>query len=195
MSKLVCGVGKFYEGKYKGWENGRATLEYSTWNSMLTRAYSKREHSRNKTYCNCSADERFHSFQWFSEWANSQIGFGNSGYDLDKDILIKGNKVYSPEICVFVPRKINTFLLKCTASRGQHPIGVYYHKKSGSFISRVWSDGRRKYIGSYKNVEEAFVAYKTEKEDEAKVIAKEFSGSVDHRVIEALMKYKVEITD
>lgn len=195
MKKLVCGVGVFDEGTYKGWSNGSATQEYVTWNSMLNRACSQREKLRNKTYESCTVDVRFLSFQYFAEWANDQVGFSVEGYDLDKDILVKGNKEYCPDLCVFVPRHINTFLLKREISRGEYPIGVHFHTGSNRFMARCWVEGKRKYLGSFVSCEDAFVAYKTAKEAEAVRLANLYADVVDKRVMSALLNFKVDRGD
>lgn len=192
---LVCGIGSYNRGKYRAYSNNENTLEYVTWNSMMNRGASLREKSRNATYRLCSIDERFLDFQWFAEWCNKQIGFGLDGYDLDKDILFKGNNVYSPETCVFIPRKLNTFLISCKSARGKYPIGVSVSSKSKRFMARCRVDGKRIYIGTYDTPEEAFSAYKSVKEKEAKRLAVEYAGKVDDRVIKALDNFVITIED
>jgi hypothetical protein len=108
---------------------------------------------------------------------------------IDKDILIKGNKIYSPETCIFVSRKINSLFVKCNKSRGQSPIGVCKHGKK--YYVRCSSMG----IGSFKTIEEAFNAYKQYKEDYIKQVADEYKNKIPKKLYDALYKYEVEITD
>ena len=85
--------------------------------------------------------------------------------NLDKDILIKGNKIYSPETCIFVPKNINLLFVKSDAKRGDYPIGVNYNKRSGKFVARCGEYGKRVNLGTFRTPEEAFNAYKNAKMD------------------------------
>ena len=98
--------------------NGEHTSENKRWSSMLMRCYDDKYYSRFQTYVGCSVSEKFIFFPYFKEWCNKQIGFSNQSWQLDKDLLIKGNKVYSENSCVFIPQEINSLLTKRTASRG-----------------------------------------------------------------------------
>ena len=80
--------------KYPSTINGVRTKEYVLWKSMLTRCYSNKKKKKNPTYIDCEVSDNFKSYEYFYEWCNKQIGFGNDGWHLDKDLLIKGNKVY-----------------------------------------------------------------------------------------------------
>ena len=113
---------------------------------------------------------------------------------LDKDIIKKGNKVYSPNTCVFVPHSINTLFVKSNKVRGEYYIGVY---KNGNKFEAQLSKGNGKQIplGLYDTPEEAFLTYKQAKEAYIKEVAEEYKGKIDPRAYEALMKYEVEITD
>lgn len=116
--------------------------------------------------------------------------------DLDKDILIKGNKVYSPETCIFVPHEINSLFLKNDNKRGNLPLGVSLHKSSGLYgaRSKVYGKG---YVsaGYYKTIEEVFVAYKQQKESNIKEVADLYKDKIPQKLYEAMYSYEVEITD
>ena len=192
----VCGMG--IVGYKYGVTNGDGIhcAEYVYWKSMLNRCNSKLYKSRRPTYEVCTISENFKHYEYFYEWCNKQIGFGVDGFEIDKDLLIKGNKVYSENSCVFIPNEINSLLTKSTASRGEHLIGVCWHKKDKSFVAQVnKSKGGREWLGSFKTELEAFNAYKIAKESFIKEQAEIYKGRVDQRVYEALMKYTVEITD
>ena len=88
------------------------TKEYRLWNGMINRCYNEKSLMKYPSYAKCSVDERWKYLSAFKEWCNNQIGFEQEGWTLDKDILIKGNKVYSPETCCFVPAEINTLILR-----------------------------------------------------------------------------------
>ena len=123
--------------KYPVSEGGRGTKEYDLWKSMLRRCYSDTCKKKQPTYEGCEVSDNFKSYEYFYEWCNKQIGFDNEGWHLDKDLLVKGNKIYSESTCVFIPADVNLVLTKRTSSRGQHLIGVCWHKRDKAFIARV----------------------------------------------------------
>lgn len=103
-------------------------------------------------------------------------------------MLVKGNKVYSETTCVFLPQEINTLLIKSTASRGEHLIGVYWHNASKSFVARVAKNkGKQEHLGYFKTEIEAFNAYKKAKESFIKEQAEKFKSQIDDRAYNALM--------
>lgn len=118
---------------------------------------------------------------------------------LDKDMLYKGNKIYSPENCIFVPSRINKLLLKRQNYRGEYPIGVNYHKRDNIFeasCSIITNNNKKKiYLGRFDNSEEAFQIYKRFKENYIKQVADEYKNKIPKNLYDAMYKYKVEITD
>ena len=172
------------------------TKEYDLWHNMLQRCYSGAFKNKNPTYEGCEVITNFKYYECFYEWCHKQIGFGNQGWHLDKDLLIKGNKVYSEDSCVFLPKEINTLLTKSTSSRGEHLIGVCWDKAKNAFKAQVRKNkGKSEHLGLFKTELEAFNAYKTAKESFIKEQAKKWKGKIDERAYEALMSYQVEITD
>lgn len=144
------------------------------------------------TYRGCSSG--FASFHEFCEWCQHQVGY-DKGFHLDKDLLIKGNKVYSAETCVFLPRDLNNLLAKSDATRGHLPIGVTIERNSVKYRATLKSLGSGSYLGLFTTVESAFSAYKKAKEDFVKEQANKWRDQIDSRAYEALMNYTVEITD
>ena len=181
--------------------NGVLTKEYELWQSMLRRCYSNTDvcgafKKKNPTYEGCRVSENFKSYEYFYEWCQNQIGFGNNGWHLDKDLLVKGNKVYSENSCVFIPSEINLLLIKREASRGEHLIGVHWCNTKKAFVAQVNKNkGKSEYLGSFNTELEAFNTYKQAKESFIKEQAEKWKGKIDERAYDALMKYKVEITD
>ena len=182
--------------KYPSKVNGRNTKEYEIWCSMLRRCYSDNSKKKRPTYEGCEASENFKSYEYFYEWCNKQIGFGNKGWQLDKDILLKGNKVYSPEACCFVPQEINVLFTKREVARGDYPIGVSWYSKSKTFIAQANKNkGKPENLGYFKTEIEAFNAYKKAKEAFIKEQANKWKGKIDERAYNALMSYEVDIDD
>ena len=195
LSPSVYGVG-IVGTKYPTKINGVQTKEYVLWTDMLTRCYSDIFKKKRPTYEGCEVSENFKHYSYFYEWCNKQVGFGSEGWQLDKDLLIKGNKVYSENTCVFIPAEINSVLVKCTATRGKHPVGVYWSNTNKAFVAKVSrNEGQQEYFGLFKTEIEAFNAYKTAKESFVKELAEKWKDKIDERAYEALMAYTVEITD
>ena len=194
-SPSVHGVG-ITGTKYPITVNGVQTKEYDLWKGMLRRCYSDSLKKKNPTYTGCEVGDKFKSYEYFYEWCNRQIGFGNQNWQLDKDLLVKGNKVYSENTCVFIPQEINLLLVKRDNNRGEHLIGVSWHKKDNAFVAMVSKNkGKREYLGFFKTEIEAFNAYKIAKEAFVKEQANKWKSHIDLRAYEALMNYQVEITD
>jgi hypothetical protein len=193
-NKLVHGVGIYEKGKYVSRVNGHPSEEYSKWIGMLQRCYSSKCQSKYPTYLGCEVSDNFKNFQYFAEWCNKQIGFAE-GYQLDKDLLVKGNKLYSEDNCVFIPREINMFLTTAKSARGEHFIGVHYDKVKKKFKTALAFDNKMVYLGSFDSQEEAFITYKSAKEKKALELSEIFKNKVDHRVIEALINFRVSIED
>ena len=195
LSPSVHGVG-IVGTEYPIRVSGVLTKEYELWKSMLKRCYSDKCQKKRPTYEGCEVSENFKHYSYFYEWCHKQIGFGVEGFELDKDLLVKGNKVYSEDSCVFIPSEINSLLIKCTASRGEHLVGVYWCKTAKAFVARVnRNKGGSEHLGLFKTEIEAFNAYKKAKEAFVKEQAEKWKGKIDDRAYEALMSYKVEITD
>ena len=167
---------------------------------MLERCYSDTYKKKNPTYIDCEVSDNFKSYEYFYEWCHKQIGFGVDGngnsFQLDKDLLIKGNKVYSESTCVFLPQEINKVLTKSTALRGKHLVGVCWCKTSKAFKAQVGKNkGKQEYLGLFNTELEAFNAYKTAKESFIKELANKLKSQIDERAYDALINYEVDIDD
>ena len=174
---------------------GNRLKEYQVWKGMLERCYSDKFQAKKPTYKGCIVSENFVCYPYFKKWCNKQIGFDRVGWHLDKDILSKGNKVYSEDTCCFVPQEINSLLVRSNATRGKYPLGVSYLTRLGMFEASVSLGGRNKRIGRFYNAQEAFYAYKEVKESYIKEVANKWKDQIDPRVYEALMSWNIEITD
>lgn len=194
----VCGVGVI--GKDLTSRGGKSSKEYTLWHCMLQRSYYVKYHEKCKSYTECYISNNFKLFNYFKEWCNNQIGFNSlddngNPFELDKDLLIKGNKVYSEDNCVFIPKEVNSLLITAKAKRGKLPIGVYFNKDKGKYQTSLKVDGKLKYLGRFDTEYEAFLAYKQAKESHVKNIANKWKDQIDPRAYNALMNYQVEITD
>lgn len=152
---------------------------FSVWRSMLIRCYSGTYHKRQPTYKDCTVSDDWLSFMSFRSWMEKQDWVKKH---LDKDILVSGNKIYSKETCIFVPREVNNLLNDHRAGRGKFPIGVC---KSGNKYMAQCSGRENRYIGLYNTPHEAHTAWATEK---AKVI-REVADKQHPKLKEPLLKF------
>lgn len=170
------------------------------WQGILDRCYNEKSIQALTTYAGVEVCEDWLCFQNFAAWYDKQE-FSNAkdsngrSYQVDKDILAKGKKVYSPENCCLVPQEINVLMVQANSIRGNNPIGVYFHKASRKFVARVRKYGDCVQLGRYDTCDEAFKVYKEAKESHVKDVAKKWRGSIDERVYKALMNWTVSALD
>lgn len=195
----VYGVGIIGE-KYPIYENDKKIKEYNTWCSMLERCYSEKYKNKYRAYKNVTCCEEWLLFDNFYEWLHSQENFDkwlNSDYfAIDKDILKKGNKIYSPETCCLVPINVNTLFTKLNY-KGNMLVGI--GKNGNGFQARLKNPltNKREYLGTYPTQEQAFEVFKHRKEDIIKQVAKNeyLNNNITKQCYEAMMNYKVELDD
>ena len=168
---------------------------------MIVRCYSEKSLLNKNTYNNCIVCEEWHNFQNFAEWyENNYYEVKNEEMNLDKDILAKGNKIYGPETCIFVPKRINLLFVNNNNKRGKYPIGVRrsYNKLQAVCIIRD-EDGNDKsiFLGSFELNEEdkAFKAYKDFKESYIKEIADKYQDIIPEKLYIAMYNYEIEYND
>ena len=190
--RLLFGVGVFDE---KGCSKTKA---YQKWFDMLKRCYCESLLKDFPSYEGCSVCEEWLTFSVFKEWFEDHKNGYQEGYHLDKDILVKGNKVYSPATCCFVPNEINTLLITRRGRRGSCPIGVSISQNTPKGYISVFSKyGKVRVLGRFNSIEDAFRVYKIAKEQYIKELADKYyqQGKITKKVYDALVKYEVEITD
>lgn len=190
---LVYGIGIRDAGKMATCYNGKMTRLYKQWAAMFRRCYSVKKQITHPSYLGCSVDVRFHRFQDFAEWANHQPGAFIDEWELDKDVIIKGNKVYSPDTCSFVPKEINSLFRTNHSTRGMLPIGV--HANNGAFSAMICFKKKREWLGRFNNPTAAFLAYKARKEEIIKLLADEHRLSISVETYAAMMSREVSVTD
>lgn len=181
------------EGKYKPKEIYKC---YRVWSSMLMRCYDNKVHEKEFTYKDCEVCEEWLNFQNFAEWyEKNYYEIPNEKMQLDKDILIKGNKLYSPETCVFVNHEINSLFTKSNKARGKYPIGVRYCKRDKKFTAYVTINKKEKSVAYCDDPIQAFNCYKQAKENYIKEVADKYKQWIPNKLYDAMYRYEVEITD
>lgn len=184
-------------GDFKTTVNSEVKVYYKKWHNIFFRCYDIRSNYY-KNYGErgvgiCEYWYNLQNFaQWFYENYNPEI---MEGWHLDKDILVKGNKIYSPETCCFVPNEINVLFTNGYIKRGSQPKGVHYKKDCNKYMAQCNKYGKREYLGLFNTPEEAFQVYKETKEVYIKEVADKWKGLISDKVYEAIYNYQVEITD
>ena len=189
MEPTMCGIG------YRGLEDADCTAEsYLKWHDMIHRCYNAKFHKRQPQYKGCAVCVEWLNYSNFKVWYDQHKIPGMS-LDLDKDILFKGNKVYSPETCCFVPHAINTLFLNSKKNRGDFPIGVSLDKDKKKFCAEMSFMGRQIKLGTFDTAESAFARYKEYKEDFIRDLAEQYREQIPDKVYDAMMSWKIEIDD
>ena len=149
----LCEIGYIGSGPYSFKEN---IVAYRRWCAMICRVYRPTTERIKRSYEDCSVDPRWHNFQNFAEWYQQQPYNNQSGYELDKDLILEGNKVYGPETCCLIPSVLNLAITFIKTNR--LAIGVF--KEGNKFVAetRMKSSLVRR-LGVYDNLEDAKYRY------------------------------------
>lgn len=200
VKKLVYGKG-YNDGSRPAGSGGSGRLlkEYTLWCDMLRRCFDNNAQSlsRNASYVVCSVSCNFLNYAFFHDWCQNQIGFGNvdekgRSWQLDKDILIVGNKTYNENTCVFLPQEINTFFISCYKPKGKNTLGVYFDTESCKYKAQCQKAGKVRNLGRFNTPEEAFAVYKPFKENLCKQLALKWESEIDPRLFTTMMKWEVK---
>lgn len=187
--KSLCGVACIGETKTT-YKNGSVKLSYKFWSDMINRCYSKKELDKRPTYKNVFVCKDWLCYKNFEEWFNENYyEIDGETMNLDKDILIKGNKEYSPQYSIFTPQKINNLFIKPSKTR-KGLIGVEKINNKYRTI-KVNSNHSTCFNTELK----AFNEYKKLKENYIKQVAEEYKDKIPQKLYEAMYRYEVEITD
>lgn len=200
FTPTVYGVG--IVGLERTKENGKQLKSYETWSGMLRRCYDEMYKEKHPTYIGCKVCEEWKYYPNFKKWFDENY-YEIEGFrmNLDKDILNKGNKVYSPENCVFVPKSINSLFTKSDAKRNDLPIGVTWYKNTNEYkaycnvFNITTNISKLKHLGYYNTPEEAFKVYKIVKEENVKLVADYYRGQIPKKLYDAMYRYEVHIDD
>lgn len=185
----VCGVG--YLGRRKTIKTTKFEIYiYKRWLAMLKRCYDPKTLEKQPTYKEVSVCDEWLCYDTFREWFIKNYV---EGYQLDKDILSVGTKIYSPETCVFVPKEINLLFNVNKNNRSSLPLGVIRNVKTNGYGACINIQGKANYLGIYDSQEEAFNAYRKAKKEHILSIAKKWKDKIDHRVYDYMIKYDINI--
>lgn len=180
----IYGIGFIGVGKYDYINNLTA---YRTWSGMIKRCYDEKNLKQFPSYIGCSVHSEWHNFQNFAKWFYENY---KGGFNLDKDLIEIGNKIYGPNTCCFVPIEINNILTHNKKTRSITSTGVYPY--NGKYRASVQEGGKRVYLGVFKTDEEAFNAYKIEKESYIKKQADKYRRELGEIIYNNLINYIVK---
>lgn len=158
---------------------------YNRWKTMLKRCYDSNYHSERPSYVGCTVCEEWLTFSNFKRWMEQQDW---EGKQLDKDMLVKGNKVYSPETCLFISGSINSFTTESAKSRGLWPLGVSLYKDGISYVAACNNPFTKKNekLGLYSDPEKAHQAWLKRKREH---VISYVSAETDRRLAKALIRW------
>lgn len=181
--KTVWGVGYIGDGKYKVYDNWKPTLNYGCWSNVLRRCCDQRYKEMFPEYADCICCEEWFNLQTFSAWfEENYYPIKNERVQLDKDILVKGNRTYSPSTCIFVPQSVNLIFQK--KSRKENlPTGITQNSKG----FRATYNTRK--LGKFETLEDAEAAYDTAKREHIDELAEHYKPMIPQKVYDALINW------
>lgn len=160
---------------------------YRTWKQMIRRAYDPKYLVTRPKYAGVNVCDEWRSFSNFKEWMVNQEW---AGLELDKDIIKPGNRVYGPDLCVFVTGYVNSLMQSKRARSSDMPTGVGL-TKYGSYVVHIWIMNKRKYLGYFKTPEQASAKYVSAKKAE---IIKVALQQHDKRVFHGMLRHAAALT-
>jgi len=155
FSPAVCGFGYVGVGNYKPRVNGRDSNAYIVWHDMIVRCYSQNKLLKSPTYKGCTVCDEWRNFQSFAKWFSVNY---IKGYQIDKDMIVSGNKVYSPATCLFISRAENMAIARARYYVVKSPAGeiveVFNMRKfciknnlNPSYMASVCKGNKKSYKG------------------------------------------------
>lgn len=179
----IAGVGFVGKGEYAPTVRGKHRKSYHVWCGLIRRCYDPKTQIKDRNYVDCTVADEWHNYQNFARWYEDNYPSDGGRYEVDKDLLFSGNKVYSPSTCVFVTSKINSFMLG--GRKGSCMLGVYKHgKRFRAACSRV---GHNNYLGTFDTEGESHNVWKSCKLDQLLIMKPELDR-LDTRLYPSMKK-------
>ena len=181
---IIQGRGYLGVGGYKSRdERNKITNQYNAWSNML-RCYSEKHRYLFEAYPACEICDEWCDFQVFAKWFDENFYNIDGRLHVDKDVLVRNNKIYSPETCLLLPQRINMIFMEKTKStdkdlpnaiwRGVKEFKVAYNGKS---------------LGVFKTLDDAIAAHDTAKRQHIKQVAEEYKNKISEKVYKALLDW------
>lgn len=179
----LYGHGYVGDGPYLASKSGRDTPEYTAWRNVFKRCYHEPYQRTHPSYIDCSVAPEWHNYQIYAQWWHeNHYDVPGEKVQFDKDILVKGNRVYCPERCLFVPQRIN-LIFQGKRLSNQLATGVL---QRGNKYAAMYNT---KSLGTFESLEEAVSAHDEAKRQSIMRVANEYKSRIPNRVYEALINY------
>ena len=188
----VRGVGYYGEGEYKAVDKNNPYVKkaFQVWSTMLDRCHRESNRDMFPSYENCLVCEEWHNYQNFRKWYDANYyEVGTERMHIDKDILYKNNKVYSPETCLIVPQRINMLFMHKPNKHGL-PNGIR-PTDSGKYYTKY----NNKTLGTFDTLEEAAIAHDKAKKEAVIEVANEYKDKIPDKVYQALINWIPDYID
>ena len=173
---------------------GKKKKSYECWSNMITRCYCEKYQETHPTYKDCFVCEEWLCFENFEKWFNENYyEMDNQRVMLDKDILIEGNRIYSPDTCLFVPEKINCIFKNNRGCRKSEetknlPQGVVWNKRKQKYASQITINGEPVFLGYYSDIKDAERVYLKARSEEIKRLAEEYKYKISKKLYDRLIE-------
>lgn len=189
-SRVIAGVGFIGCGEYKAIsKHGGVEKSYQCWKDMIIRCYDESLRHKHPTYKYCTVCPEWQNFQNFAEWFYDNYPDDGNCYHLDKDLKVIGNKIYSPETCMFVSPVVNSFIGTGGSNSSNLMIGVSKSQSGKKFCAfcRDVEANKTKRLGTFPSEIEAHVAWRKAKSKGAQYLA---SIQTNVEVRDAILRWK-----
>lgn len=187
MGRLIQGRGiNDMRGLCK--KNGKSEPWYQAWVGMLQRCYCEKHHIRRPTYIGCSVCDEWLTLSKFKLWYDENYV---DGFQLDKDLLVEGNKIYGPDSCMYVSRELNNLFLEGRPTKQELPTGVHYCFERNKYVAKATQFAKSVNLGRYDTPEEAHEVYKESKRLYVLDVIEKQRGIDSDRILDTLFeRYK-----
>lgn len=181
--RVILGRGYLGVGKYKAVVNGRITDQYNAWSNIILRCYSDKHRYLFESYPDCEICEEWCDFQVFAKWYDENYYQVEGRLHIDKDVLVKGNKIYSPDTCLLLPQRIN-MIFTSKPNKWNLPSGISM-SKSGKYITSY----NGVHLGLKNTLEEAVDTHDAAKRIHIKEVVEEYKTILPDKVRDALLRW------
>lgn len=187
--KTICGVGYIGVGKHKTGTARKKNKSYAVWEDMMYRCYNERLRESHLAYADCTVCKEWHNYQVFADWYEENFYTINDGrMHLDKDILVKDNRIYSPRTCMFVPQRINMIFMK-----KNRKVDADLQNGITRCVGGYRTQYNLKYLGTYKTLDETLYYYNIEKQIHINEVAEEYKDRIPPKLYNALINWNKQL--